>query len=125
MPYCYLIVCQLLAHVCTFQYKAATYNGQTYMTERGCVRAPGCVLLLRARVSRGLAARYINRARSTELRKTKRLLAVYSGKQTWLLASNRCQRREINMLTYSNNNVQVFLNRPLFYCNVNKLSIIK
>ena len=62
---------------------------------------------LRARVSRGLAARYINRARSTELKKTKRLLPVCSGKQAWLLASNRCQRAEINMLTYGNKNVRV------------------
>ena len=158
-------LCQLLAHVCTFQYKAAMNNGQTFMTERVCILLPivylkrgssnrlrAVVLFssdhtrkvtvqlckfkserggigerflpLRARVSRGLSARYINRARSTELRRTKRLPAVYSGKQAWLLASNRCKRGEINMLTYSNKNVRVFPNRPLFYCNENKLSII-
>ena len=100
-------LCQLLAHVCPFQYKAAMNNGQTFMTERVCILLPIVYLKrgssnrlravalfssdlavqlckfkserrgigerflpLRARVSRGLSARYINRARSTELRRT-------------------------------------------------------
>ena len=72
-----------------------------------------------------LGRSHINLVRSTELRRRERLLAVYSaGKQAWLLASSGCQRGDINMLTYGNKNVQVFSNRPLFYCHENKLSII-